>query len=114
MPLAARQMDREMVTLCEVGQTEKEKYCTIPQRNNTNELIYKTETDQSTHLQLPGGGRMGEEVDRYFRMDTHTLLYLKWITNKDLLYSTGNSAQCHVPAWMGGEFGENGYMYIYG
>ena len=29
---------------------------------------------------------------------------LKWITNKDLLYSTGNSAQCFAVAWMGGEF----------
>ena len=44
----------------------------------------------------------------------YTLLYLKWITNKDLLYSTGNSAQCYVAAWMGGESGENGCMYIYG
>ena len=35
----------------------------------------------------------------------YILLYLKWITNKDLLYSTGNSAQCYVAAWMGGEFG---------
>ena len=24
-----------------------------------------------------------------------TLLHLKWITNKDLLYSTGNFAQCY-------------------
>ena len=39
-------------------------------------------------------------------MDMYTLLYLKWITNKDLLYSTWNSAQCYVAAWMGGEFGE--------
>ena len=23
-------------------------------------------------------------------MDMHTLLYFKWITNKNLLYSTGN------------------------
>ena len=38
-------------------------------------------------------------------MDMDTLLYLKWITSKDLLYSTGNSAQCYVAAWMGGEFG---------
>ena len=38
-------------------------------------------------------------------MDTYTLLHLKWITNKDLLYSTGNSAQCYVAAWMEGEFG---------
>ena len=30
--------------------------------------------------------------DRESEMDMCTLLYLKWITNKDLLYSTGNSA----------------------
>ena len=40
---------------------------------------------------------------REFGMDRYTLLHLKWITNKDLLYSTGNSAQCHVAAWIGGE-----------
>ena len=38
-------------------------------------------------------------------MDMYPVLYLKWITNKDLLYSTWNSAQCHVAAWMGGESG---------
>ena len=38
-------------------------------------------------------------------MDMYILLYLKWITNKDLRYSTGSSAQCCVAAWMGGEFG---------
>ena len=27
----------------------------------------------------------------------------KWITNKDLLYSIWNSAQCYVAAWTGGE-----------
>ena len=32
---------------------------------------------------------------------TFTLLYLKWIINKDLLYSTWNPVQCHVAAWMG-------------
>ena len=35
--------------------------------------------------------------------DKYTLLYFKCITNKDLLYSTGNSAQCHMAVWMGGE-----------
>ena len=35
----------------------------------------------------------------------YTLLYLKLITNRDLLYSTWNSAQCYVAAWMRGEFG---------
>ena len=38
-------------------------------------------------------------------MDTYTLLYLKWITKKDLLCSTDNSAQCYVAVWMGEEFG---------
>ena len=43
-----------------------------------------------------------------------TLLYLKWITNKDLLYSTWNSAQCYVAAWIGGEFGgEKIHVYVW-
>ena len=32
----------------------------------------------------------------------YTLLYLKWVTDKILLYSTGNSAQYYVAAWMEG------------
>ena len=31
---------------------------------------------------------MGEEIVREFGMDIQTLLYLKWITKKDLLYNT--------------------------
>ena len=31
-------------------------------------------------------------------MDLYTLLYLKWITNKDLLNSSWNLAQCYVAA----------------
>ena len=34
-------------------------------------------------------------------MDMDTVLYLKWVTNKDLLYSTWNSYQCSVAVWMG-------------
>ena len=44
----------------------------------------------------------GEGTVREFGMGTYTLLFLKWTTNKDPLYSTGNSAQCHVAAWMWG------------
>ena len=47
-------------------------------------------------------------------MDRYTLLSLKWITNKDLLRSTENSSQWGVAAWMGGEFGGNGYMCMFG
>ena len=45
-------------------------------------------------------------------MDMYTLLYLKWITSKDLLYSTGNVAQYYVAAWMGGEFGGE-WIHVY-
>ena len=47
---------------------------------------------------------MRKGIIREFGMDMYTLLYLKWITNKDLL-SAWNSAQCHVAAWAGEEFG---------
>ena len=39
-------------------------------------------------------------------------LYLKWIANRGLFCSTGNSAQCYVAAWMGGEFGGK-WIYVY-
>ena len=55
---------------------------------------------------------------RELGMDMYTLLYLKWITNKEPLYSTGNSAQCYVAAQMGAQMGAefegNGYMYMHG
>ena len=47
-------------------------------------------------------------------MGMYTLLYLKRITNKDLLYSTGNSAQCSEAAWMGGELGGEWTHVMYG
>ena len=58
--------------------------------------------------------RMGQRKAGEFGMERYTLLYLKWVTNKDQLYSTGNTAQCYVAAWIGGEFGgELKYMHIY-
>ena len=45
-------------------------------------------------------------------MDMSTLSYLKWITSKDLLYTTRNSAQCYMAAWMGGEFGGE-WIHVY-
>ena len=63
-----------------------------------------------------GCGEWGKEVVMEFGMDMYTLPYLKWVSNKFLLYSTGNS-QCYVAAWMGGMntwIGENEYMYVCG
>ena len=37
------------------------------------------------------GEGWGEGIAGEFRIDMYILLYLKWITNKDLLYSTENS-----------------------
>ena len=45
-------------------------------------------------------------------MDMYTLPYLRWITNKDLLYGTWNSAQRYVAGWMGGEFGGE-WIHVY-
>ena len=57
---------------------------------------------------------MGERDLREFGVSMYllTLLYLKWVTNKDLLYSTGNFAQCYAAAWMGGEFGGE-WIHVY-
>ena len=60
------------------------------------------------------GEGWGKGIVRGFGMAMYTLLYLKWITNKDLLYSTWNSAQCYVAAWIGGEFGgEKIHVYVW-
>ena len=62
-----------------------------------------------------GGGRIGwrEGAVREFGVDRYTLLYLKWITNKDLPDNTWNSPQCYGAAWMGGEFrGEWIHVYV--
>ena len=50
MPFAATQMNMEIITPSEVSHIDKDKYhmilliCGI-YKNNTNELIYKTESD---------------------------------------------------------------------
>ena len=69
-------------------------------------LVTKQKKTQRTDLRLPR--RRIEERDRELGINVYTLLYLKWITNKDLPWSTWNSAQCHLAAWMGGA------LYVYG
>ena len=58
-------------------------------------------------------GKEGEGIVRESGMDMDTLLCLTWKTSKELLDSTGNSAPCHVAAWMGGEFAGEGIL-VYG
>ena len=53
----------------------------------------------------------GEGILRELGIGMYTLLYLKWIINKDLIYSTWNSAYYNVAAWMGGKFGGE-WIYV--
>ena len=60
--------------------------------NGTDELIYKTETESQTwktNLWLSGGKGINWEIGT----DIYTLPYIKWVTNKNPLYSTGNSSK---------------------
>ena len=84
MPFAATWMDLEIIILSEVSQTEKDKYHDTAymwnlKKNDTNEIIYKTEIDsqkQKTNLWLPKG-KGGGGVNWEFGIDIYTLLYLK-------------------------------------
>ena len=55
-------------------------------------------TENTLMVARVGGGGQGEGTVKEFGMDMHTLLYLKWIANKDPVYSTWNSDQCYVVA----------------
>ena len=62
-------MDLEMIILSKISQTEKDKYHMVSlkvelKKNDTNELIYRTETDSQTsktNLWLPKGKSGGGE-----------------------------------------------------
>ena len=73
-------------------------------KKNTNELTYKTEIDpqtQKTNLWLlKGKGGWGELGVWDYHI--YTTIY-KWITNKDLLYSTGSYIQYFIITYMGKE-----------
>ena len=58
---------------------------------------------------------MGEGIVREFGMYRYTLLHLKWITNKGLLYIALGTL-LNVMWQLGWErsLEENGHMYIYG
>ena len=60
--------------------------------NDTNERIYTAETDWLEKFTVLSG----EGTVRESGMDMDILLYFTWRTSKDLLSSTGNSAQSSV------------------
>ena len=75
-------------------------------KNDTNELIYKKETDSQTsktNLWLQKGMCIGGGMDWGFGIGICTLQYMEWMFNGDLLYSIRNSTQYSVITYMGKE-----------
>ena len=52
-------------------------------------------------------------MDRWSRIGICTLRYMEWLANGDLLYSTGNSAQCSGIIYVGKESEREWIVYIY-
>ena len=108
MPFAATWMGLESVILSELSQTEK-RYCMasficgiLKGMIEINLLRKQKETHT---LREQANGCQGDGMVRESGMDMYTLLYLKWIICKGLLYSACDSAQGYVAAWIGGGLG---------
>ena len=66
-------------------------------KNNTNELIHKTETDseaQKTNFRSPKGNR--ERTNQRHGIHIHALAHVRQVTNRGLLCSTGKYVQYPV------------------
>ena len=78
--------------------------CNLKKKSDTNELIYKTETNsqtQKTKIWLPKGKRVKGGINQEFGINRYIPLYIKQINNKVLLYSPLNvySVSCNNPLW---------------
>ena len=101
MSFTTKWVDLEIIILGKVSQTEKDKYhmisfiCKILKKMIQMNLFTKQKQTHRLREQTYGyrGEGRGAGIDWEFENDTYTLLYLKQINSKDLLYSTGNSAQ---------------------
>ena len=63
-------------------------------KSDTDELTYKTETGSQTENKLMViKGKRGGGINWEFGININTLIYVKQINNKDLLYNTGNYIQ---------------------
>uniref|UniRef100_A0A8D1C830 DUF1725 domain-containing protein n=1 Tax=Sus scrofa TaxID=9823 RepID=A0A8D1C830_PIG len=96
MPFAATWMELETLTMSEVSQEKKDKYYMISLiicnlTYGTNEPFHRKENyglGEQTCGRQRGGGESGMDWD--FGVNRCKLLPLEWISNKILLYSTGN------------------------
>ena len=117
---AATWMDLKTIILCEVSQTVKDKHHRISLicgifKKDTNELTCRTVTDSQTlnrNLWIPKGTGIFGRVDWGFGISMCTLWYMEWLANRDLLHSTGNSAQYSVIFYVGKE-SEREWICVY-
>ena len=74
--------------------------------------VSKLPTELENKLMVTKRERWGTGITQEFGIDIDTPLYLKWITNKDPLYSTWNSMSCR--SLDRGEFGgECVHVYVW-
>ena len=76
-------------------------------------MNFCTKQKETHRLRKQTYGCQGEGVVRDFGKVMYTLLYLKWIPSKDLVYSTGNSLNVLCQSGCEGCLGENGYMCMH-
>ena len=84
--------------------------CMWTLKQDTNEFIYKTETDSQTQRTKEKGSE--GERNQEFGISRYKLLYIKYIGNKVQLYRTGNYIQYSIIKHNGKEY-EKEYIYIY-
>ena len=84
-----------MITRSEVSRIEKDK-CMIALYAELKTIQMNLFTKQELTHRLKEKELMVTREGTAFQLDVYILLCLKWVTNKDLLYSTGNSAQYYV------------------
>ena len=66
-------------------------------------MDFLTNQKETHRLRKQTYGCQGEGIVSEFGKVMYTLLYLRWITNKDLMYNTRISTQFYVPVQMAGE-----------
>ena len=71
-------------------------------------------TDLENKLMVARGEGWGDGIVREFGVHKYHLLYLKWITNKNLLCSTRTLLSVMWQPGCEASLRESGYMYMYG